>query len=76
MAEAKRLNEEARQLYAQGRYREATAKARQALAIRERVMGRDHLFTAQSLNNLAEMLKGGGELHRRQATMRAVASNF
>ena len=36
LAEAKRLNEEVKQLYAQGRYREATAKARQALAIRKR----------------------------------------
>ena len=61
LAEAKRLNEEVIQLYGQGRYREATAKARQALAIRKRVQGKEHPATAQSLNNLAELLKAQGD---------------
>ena len=46
LAEAKRLNEEVEQLYGQGRYREATAKARQALAIRKAVLGERHPDTA------------------------------
>jgi len=61
LAEAKRLNEEVKQLSAQGRYREATPKARQALAIRERALGREHPDTAKSLNNLAYLLQAQGD---------------
>jgi len=61
LAEAKRLNEEAEHLYAQGRYREATPKARQALALRKQVLGERHPDTAASLNNLAELLQAQGD---------------
>ena len=40
------------------------------MAIRERVLGKDHPDTATSLNNLAELLEAGG-LRRRQAALRA-----
>jgi hypothetical protein len=43
-------------LQAQGRYGEAEALFRRALAIRERVMGPEHANTASSLNNLAGLL--------------------
>ena len=61
MAEAKRLNEEVEQLYDQGRYREATPKARQALALRKQVLGEHHPHTATYLNNLASLLQAQGD---------------
>ncbi|MGO9601282.1 MAG: tetratricopeptide repeat protein [Isosphaeraceae bacterium] len=61
LAEAKSLSAEVVRLYGQGRYREATAKARRALAIRERVLGKHHPDTAACLDNLAALLKAQGD---------------
>ena len=60
LAEAKRLNEEVKQLYAQGRYREAMPKAIRAVALRKEVLGDRHPDTVESLNNLAEVLQAQG----------------
>ncbi|TRU31067.1 MAG: tetratricopeptide repeat protein [Microcystis aeruginosa Ma_MB_F_20061100_S20] len=53
LAEAERLNQQVIQLYQQGKYNEAIPLAEQALAIRKKVLGDNHLDTATSLNNLA-----------------------
>jgi CHAT domain-containing protein len=55
LAEAKRLNQQAMQLYQQGKYSEAIPLAERALAIREKVLGKEHLNVAESLNNLAAL---------------------
>ncbi|MBV8556040.1 MAG: tetratricopeptide repeat-containing protein, partial [Planctomycetaceae bacterium] len=61
LAEADQWNAEVVRLFRQGRYPEATANARQALAIRQQVLGARHPDTAQSLNNLALLLKSQGD---------------
>ena len=43
-----------------GAYSEATAMARQALAIRRQVLGEGHPDTATSLDNLALLLQAAG----------------
>jgi hypothetical protein len=42
LVEADLLSQEANRLYSQGRYAEAIPKAREALQIRERVLGPEH----------------------------------
>ena len=46
--------------YSQGRYAEAESLYRQALAIRENVLGKNHPDTAESYNNLALLYKTQG----------------
>jgi CHAT domain-containing protein len=53
LVEAERLNQQFLQLYNQGKYEEAIPFAQSALAIREKVLGKDHPDVAQSLSNLA-----------------------
>ena len=53
LAQAKRLNQQAMELYQQGKYNEAIPLAEKALAIFEKVLGENHLDVATSLNNLA-----------------------
>jgi hypothetical protein len=53
LAEAERLNDQAVELYQQGKYNEAIPLAEQALAIRKKQLGDNHPATASSLNNLA-----------------------
>jgi CHAT domain-containing protein/tetratricopeptide (TPR) repeat protein len=53
LAEASQLNQQVRKLYEQGRYNEAIPLAERALAIRQQVLGQEHLDVATSLNNLA-----------------------
>jgi tetratricopeptide (TPR) repeat protein len=60
LAEAKRLNNQAVELYQQGKYNEAISLAEKALAIRKKVLGENHLDTATSLNNLAELYRSQG----------------
>jgi CHAT domain-containing protein/tetratricopeptide (TPR) repeat protein len=55
------LTEEVFSLYAEGRYAEATAAAREALALRERALGQGHPDTAELLNNLALLLEAQGD---------------
>ena len=40
---------------AEGRYADAEPAIKQSLAIREKVLGRDHVDVARSLNNLADL---------------------
>jgi CHAT domain-containing protein/tetratricopeptide (TPR) repeat protein len=71
LAEAARLNLEVTILHSGGQYAKAIELARRALLIREAKLGKDHPFTAQSLNNLAGVLEAQGdhtgarELHER-----------
>ena len=59
--DATRLNAEVVKLYREGRYPEAIPHAREALRIREEVLGPAHLDVAQSLNNLAFLLGVTGD---------------
>lgn len=56
LAEAERLSDEMPALYRSGRFNEALANARRALAIREQILGPEHLDTADSLNYLGVVL--------------------
>ncbi len=53
--------EEAERLYHRTRYADAEPLYRQALAIRRKVLGEQHLATAESLNNLAANLYAQGK---------------
>jgi CHAT domain-containing protein/Tfp pilus assembly protein PilF len=65
------LNEQAVQLYKQGKYTEAAAIAEQSLALVERTLGRDHPHALTAVNNLAMLYKAlgrydeAGPLYRR-----------
>jgi len=56
------LNGRVAALYGQGKYAEAKAVAKQALALAESELGPDHPDTAASLNNLASLLQAMGDL--------------
>jgi tetratricopeptide (TPR) repeat protein len=56
-ADVAALNQQATQLYNQGRYSEAIPLAQRALAIQEKALGPDHPDVALSLNNLAELYR-------------------
>ena len=58
--EASRLNDQVVELYQAGRYAEAEPLAQRALAIRERVLGREHPDTLTSVNNLAQLYRRQG----------------
>lgn len=64
MAKAKKLNEQAIQLYREGKYSEAIPLAQRSLAIVEKVLGREHPLVATSLNNLAGLYQAQGILPR------------
>lgn len=53
--------------YAQGKYREAEPIHKRALAIREKVLGRENADVAQSLNNLASVYGALGRLAEAEA---------
>ena len=57
LQEAEKLNQKVEQLYRQGKYSEAIPLAESALAIREKVLGKEHPDVATSLNNLAELYR-------------------
>ncbi len=67
---------EASQLLKEGRYADGLAKAREALALREQVLGPKHLDVAESLTTLAEFYRSMGQyadaerLHRRALAIR------
>ncbi len=54
------LNRQTAQLSGQGKYPEATVIAQQALRIAERVLGKDHSNTLQSVSNLADLYEDQG----------------
>jgi len=45
----------------QGKYEQAEEMCRQALGLRETVLGKDHPFTLTSMNNLATVLRDQGK---------------
>jgi CHAT domain-containing protein/Tfp pilus assembly protein PilF len=59
-AEADRLEQQARQLYSQGRYAEAIPLAEQVVAIRKQVLGPQNPQVATALNNLALLYQDQG----------------
>ena len=61
LAKAQRLQELARSYYKKFRYEKAEPLYRQSLAIREKMLGREHRMVAQCLNNLANNLKADGK---------------
>lgn len=64
LMEANRLNQQVIQLYQAGRYPEAIPLAERALAIREKVLGPEHPYVAELLNNLAELHREQGDYGR------------
>ncbi|MEO1373662.1 MAG: tetratricopeptide repeat protein [Cyanobacteria bacterium J06635_10] len=60
LQEAERLNQQVIQLYRQGKYNEAIPLAEKALAIREKVLGKEHPSVATTLNNLANLYQKQG----------------
>jgi CHAT domain-containing protein len=60
LAEAQKLNQQAIELYQQGKYAEAIPLLQQALEIRKKVLGLEHPHTATSLNNLAFLYQAQG----------------
>ncbi len=59
---ANQLNQQATQLYQQGRYAQAIPLAREALSIREQTLGPTHPHVATGLHNLAVLLQATGDL--------------
>ncbi|MGD1872999.1 MAG: tetratricopeptide repeat protein [Mastigocoleus sp.] len=53
LKEAQRLNQRVLRLLREGKYNEGIPLAQKALAIREKILGKEHPGTATSLNNLA-----------------------
>ncbi|EGJ35285.1 MULTISPECIES: tetratricopeptide repeat protein [Moorena] len=53
LAEASQLNQQAIELFQQGKYSEAIPLAERALEIRQEILGEEHRDVAESLNNLA-----------------------
>lgn len=73
---ASQLNQQAVTLYQQGKYQEAIAEFQQSLAIREKILGPDHIDTALSLNNLAVLYETLGQYdHSLPLKLRALAIN-
>jgi CHAT domain-containing protein len=64
LEEAKRLNQQVLQLLKEGKYTEGIPLAERALAIREKVLGKEHPDVAQSLNNLARLYKDQGSYQK------------
>jgi len=60
LAEAKRLNNQAVQLYEEGKYDKAIPLAKRALAIHEKLLGKEHPDLSTSLNNLALLYDSRG----------------
>src|SRR5687768_12000397 len=56
------LNTEAVERCRKGEYAEAIVTARDALALREKALGPEHLLVAESLQTLADCLRESGEL--------------
>ncbi len=56
------LNQQVVQLYGRGKHAEAAALAREALSLSERVLGKEHPDTTQSVNNLAFLCQAQGRL--------------
>ena len=64
-----RANRQVVQIYQQGKYSEALALAEKAVALAERVLGKEHPDTLTSVNNLAVALSSPGPLRRGRAAL-------
>jgi CHAT domain-containing protein/tetratricopeptide (TPR) repeat protein len=64
------LGAEATQLYRQGKYADGISVAERALALAERLYGRDHIDVAHSLNNLATLYDVQGRHAEAEAAYR------
>ncbi|MBM4285668.1 MAG: tetratricopeptide repeat protein [Deltaproteobacteria bacterium] len=60
LQEAESLNQQVLKLLDAGRYQDGLPLAQRALAIREKVLGKEHPHTAISLSNLAELYRAMG----------------
>uniref|UniRef100_UPI00313BBEAF tetratricopeptide repeat protein n=1 Tax=Crocosphaera sp. Alani8 TaxID=3038952 RepID=UPI00313BBEAF len=60
LAQAEELNQQAIQLYQEGKYQEAVPLAEQALEIRKNILGTEHIDISISLNNLALLYRAMG----------------
>jgi tetratricopeptide (TPR) repeat protein len=70
LAQARAANAEAQRLYQRGKYAEAEALCRQAVAVFEEVLGPKHPLTATSYNNLANNLHAQGRAGRAEPLFR------
>ncbi|MDF5721778.1 MAG: CHAT domain-containing protein [Rhizonema sp. PD37] len=64
LEEAEHLNQQVIQLYKQGNYNAAIPLAERSVAIREKVLGKEHPDIATSLNNLAELYRKHGNYQK------------
>ncbi|NEU73123.1 CHAT domain-containing protein [Hassallia byssoidea VB512170] len=64
LEEATRLNEQVLQLYKEGKYSQAIPLAERALEIREKLLGKENLDVAGSLNNLAFLYQHQGSYQK------------
>src|SRR3990167_7826721 len=65
----KALNYKVVELIQKGQYKDATKQAKEAVIMAEKTLGKEHPFTATSLNNLAE-------IYRIQKKYREAESNY
>jgi CHAT domain-containing protein/Tfp pilus assembly protein PilF len=70
LKEAARLNEQVYQLWLAGKYQEALPLARQAVEIREKILGQQHPDYALSLINLAAQYDGLGQFSQAEPLYR------
>ncbi len=70
LAEARKLDQKCRQLYRQGRYREALPPGQEVLEIYTQVLGEDHQWVGAALNTLALQYKNQGDLERAETMYR------
>jgi len=73
---AERLNQQAFELYQQGKYSEAIPLAERALAIRKKVLGDNHPNVATSLNNLAALYESQGRYSQAEPLYRQALYQF
>ncbi|MEZ2319061.1 MAG: tetratricopeptide repeat protein [Microcoleus sp.] len=70
LAEAKRLIQQADQLYNQGKYQEAIPLLERVLSIRKKVLGNEHPDVVTSLNNLAVLYESQGRYSEAEPLLR------
>ncbi|WP_245895002.1 tetratricopeptide repeat protein, partial [Nostoc cycadae] len=74
LKQAEERNQQVIKLYQEGKYSTAIPLAERALAIREKVLGKEHPLVASSLNNLAELYYAQGKYEQAEPLyLRALA---
>jgi CHAT domain-containing protein/Flp pilus assembly protein TadD len=76
LAEAKQLNQQVLNLFAAGRYREATPLAERALALLLQVLPANHTYVARSENNLAEVYAAQGRYEEAESLYGSALTAF